>query len=93
MKITGKYMSSIHSSYVQFEVDEIPSNDVISEMRDKQSCYEAIWMGKDSDKNFSNGITLDIGMDDIEDEDFDLLLEIMSEEDVAEIKEIKETNY
>lgn len=91
MKITGNYMSSIHSSFVIFEVDEIPSSEVIDELRDRQSCYEAIWIGKG--KTFKNGIELHIGMDDCTEEDLDLLIEVMSVEDVNEIKEIKENSY
>ena len=91
MKITGKYIASIHSSFVEFEIDELPSKDVIEEIRDNQSCYEAIWMGKDP--AFENGISLHIGMDDSEMSDLDLLSDVMSDEDIEEIKEIKRNNY
>lgn len=91
MKLTGRYTTSIHSSFVEFQIDELPSNDIISDMRDEQSCYEAIWMGKDG--TFKNGISLHIGMDDCEMSDLDLLLSVMSKEDVDEIKEIKTNQY
>ena len=91
MKITGEYKASIHSSFVVFEIDEMPDNDTITEMVDNASCYEAIWIGKD--KSFKNGIALHIGMDDSEESDLDLLVGVMSQEDVDEIKGIKENNY
>ncbi len=95
MKITGKYIADIHSSFVEFEVDELPSKDEQDEITENASCYEAIWMGEanKNDNNFNGSPSLMIGMDDCTMEDLELLLSVMSEGDVDEIKEIKSDKY
>ena len=95
MKLTGKYQAETNSSFVEFEVDELPSKEAQSEIVDEATCYEAIWMGEahKAGNTFGDSPTLMIGMDDSEMSDLDLLLDVMSEEDVERIKEIKRTNY
>ena len=95
MKLTGKYMADIHSSFVEFEVDELPSVGEQENITEEASCYEAIWMGnaKKGGNTFGESPSLLIGMDDCEMSDLDLLESVMSDEDVEEIKEVKRTNY
>ena len=96
MKITGKYIADIHSSFVEFEVDELPTKGEQENITEEASCYEAIWMGeakRQMDKSFGDSPTLMIGMDDCTMEDLELLLSVMSEEDVDEIKDIKSEKY
>lgn len=95
MKITGKYIADIHSSFVEFEVDELPSKGEQENITEEASCYEAIWMGdaKKNGDNFKGKPSLMIGMDDCTMEDLELLLSVMSEGDVDEIKDIKSEKY
>lgn len=96
MKLTGKYLADFHSSFVEFEVDELPTDAEQRDISDEVSCYEAIWMGeakRQMDKSFGDSPSLMIGMDDCTMEDLELLLSVMSEEDVDEIKDIKSEKY
>ena len=93
MKLTGKYLADIHSSFVEFEVDELPTDEIQTDIHDKQSCYEAIWMGssKKAGGGFGeNSFSLMIGFDDSTCGDLELLKMAMSDDDVEEIGTIAE---
>ncbi len=89
MKLTGKYVADISSSFVEFEVDELPTDEQRAEIKEEQSCYEAIWMGKTTAFG-KDGFSLMIGFDDANADDLQLLKIAMSEEDVVEIETMSE---
>jgi len=91
MEITGKFVGDMNSSFVEFEVDTLPTSEERDNIDENKSCYEAIWMGKS--KAFESGVSLMIGMDDCENDDLDLLVGAMSEDDVMKIKELKGDNF
>jgi hypothetical protein len=88
MKLEGKYLGEINSSFVEFEVDELISSDDFDEIKEQASCYEAIWQGKSD--TFSNGISLMIGFDNCEDGDLDLLEDYVDSDSMDTLKEMLE---
>ena len=88
MKLTGKYLCDFESSFIEFDVDALPTIHQQAEISEEQSCYEAIWMGKSS--FIEGGFSIQIGMDDCESDDIDLLAKFMSEDDIEKIQELHE---
>lgn len=90
MKLSGKYLAEHNSSFVEFDVDSLPSSDEQDEIKDKQSCYEAIWMGKSS--FVEGGFSLMISFDDADSSDIELIKEYIEEDSQEIIDDIGE-NY
>jgi len=86
MKLTGKYLGDLESSFVEFDVDCLPSKDEQETIEGERSCYESIWMGKSSFKD--GGFSLMMGFDDCEQSDIDLICEYLDEESQERMQEM-----
>ena len=71
MKFTGKYLAEHLSSYVEFEVDELPTAEQERHISDARSCYEAIWFGKSTYRE--GGFSVIISFDEADQNDLQLV--------------------
>ena len=77
MKLTGKYLGTNESSFIEFEVDgDVLDNETKGELQDELSCYEAYWQGK---SDLFKGNSIMIGMDEADESDIDAICEHLDE--------------
>ena len=88
MKLTGKYLAEHNSSFVEFEVDALPTMDEQEKIKDKQSCYEAIWLGNSS--FIEGGFSLMICFDESNESDIELIKKYLDEDSQEIIDDIRE---
>jgi hypothetical protein len=88
MILTGKFLGEHNSAFVEFEIDELIEGATFDEIKEKASCYEAIWQGKSD--TFKNGISLMMGFDYCESSDIELLKEHLSSESFEILEEMYE---
>lgn len=85
IKLTGKFAGSGDSSFMEFEVDRLPTNDESNEISENSSCYEAIWFGPQS-KGVTFENTMMLGLDYMESEDLDILRDLLDEDGYKIVK-------
>lgn len=85
MKLTGKQLKD-NSAYVEFDVDVLPTSDEQQALEERQSSYDAIWLGKST--FIEGGFSIILGFDDMESEDLALIKEYLDEESHAEIDDM-----
>lgn len=90
MKLSGKYLAEHNSSFVEFDVDALPTVSEQQIIKDKQSCYEAIWMDKSS--FVQGGFSIMISFDEADSSDI-LLIKKYLDSDSKEILDDVQENY